>query len=129
VDAVSIKTFFTPLFLSAVPLLTPIISPANDAPFIYAYDTGAFLLSAWFCFWWKAKGDSWGDGTALYYVVNLREIQQQNRTRNTAVPECVQRCIKSFNTRGLHLAGHPAPPQLLDLARVHIDSRSADEEK
>jgi hypothetical protein len=27
-------------------------------------------------FWWKAKGHSWWDGTALYYVLHLREIQR-----------------------------------------------------
>jgi hypothetical protein len=27
-------------------------------------------------FWWKAKGSAWRDGSALYYVINLREIQQ-----------------------------------------------------
>lgn len=27
-------------------------------------------------FWWKIQGPGWRDGTALYYVVNLREIRQ-----------------------------------------------------
>lgn len=27
-------------------------------------------------FWWKAKGHTWWDGTALYYVVHLREIHR-----------------------------------------------------
>lgn len=27
-------------------------------------------------FWWKAKGNTWWDGTALFYVLNLREIRR-----------------------------------------------------
>ena len=27
-------------------------------------------------FWWKARGHTWRDGTALFYVVHLREMQQ-----------------------------------------------------
>jgi hypothetical protein len=27
-------------------------------------------------FWWKLKGHAWLDGTALYYVIHLREIHQ-----------------------------------------------------
>jgi hypothetical protein len=27
-------------------------------------------------FWWKAKGASWWNGTALFYVINLREIRR-----------------------------------------------------
>lgn len=27
-------------------------------------------------FWWKAKGHTWWDGTALYYVTHLQELQR-----------------------------------------------------
>jgi hypothetical protein len=27
-------------------------------------------------FWWKAKGHTWWDGTALFYVLHLREVRQ-----------------------------------------------------
>lgn len=37
-----------------------------------------FELSLLYCisFWWKAKGHTWWDGSALYYITHLSEIQR-----------------------------------------------------
>lgn len=50
--------------------------PARISPWsqrLIQYQVAVIYLTS---FWWKVQGRSWREGTALFYVLNLREIQR-----------------------------------------------------
>ncbi|HEY4356766.1 MAG TPA: HTTM domain-containing protein [Acidobacteriaceae bacterium] len=51
--------------------VSPLISPWPQR--LIQYQLAIIYLAS---FWWKTKGNSWWDGTALFYVLHLREIRR-----------------------------------------------------